>query len=320
VLHVAAVSYLPLDSLHADTSFSIEGEAQYSNASVRPTADLEMVTPGYFRTFGIRIVKGRSFTDADNESSLRVAMVNETFAQRFFNGVDPLRHRVVMQQVVPGPQNGPAVDWQIVGVFHTVKSRASREDNPEIETPFWQEAFPVSAIGVRTAQDPAAVIRTMAAAVNAVDPGAALYEPRTMDQVHDEVIGNDRFTAVVLASFAVVALLLSAVGVHGLAAFSVSQRSHEIAVRIALGATRNRILGLVMKEGLVLACCGLGLGLIGSYFVGRVAHSVFYGVGAIDFSTLAAVGSLLFLVAFIACYVPARRAMRVDPMMALRYE
>jgi putative ABC transport system permease protein len=315
------MSYLPPDTMHAETHFSIASQPAYANPSLRPNADLQMVTPDYFQTFGIRLVKGRAFTDADNESSFRVAMVNEVFASRFLKGMNPLEQRIVMEQVIPGKTlNGPLVEWQIVGVFHTVKSRGAREDNPEIDTPFWQEAFPLSGIGVRTVEDPTSTIKTVAAAVNAVDPQAALYDPRTMEQMHDEDLANDRFTTILLASFAVVGLLLAAVGIHGVTAFSVEQRSHEIALRMALGATRTRVIALVVKEGLALACIGLGLGFVGAYFVGRAMQSILFGVGAVDFSTLDAVGLLLLFAALLACYLPARRTTKLDPMVALRHE
>jgi putative ABC transport system permease protein len=321
VSHACAVSWLPVEGLHFPMPFTIAGRPAYADPSMRPNADLEMVTPNYFQTFGIRIVKGRAFTDADDASSFRVAMVNETFASRFLNGVDPLQQRVVMEQLIPNePQNGPAVEWQIVGVFHTVKSRGSREDNPEIDTPFWQMGPPVMGIGVRTAEDPATMIKSIAGAVNSVDPQAALYKPRTMEQIHDEVLANGRFTLILSTGFAVIALLLAAVGIHGVTAFSVAQRSHEIAVRMALGATRNRVVALVLKEGLALACVGLGLGLVGAYFVGRAMQSILFGVGAIDFSTIEAVGLVLLCAALLACYLPARRATRVDPVAALRHE
>jgi len=311
VAHVSAMSYLPLDSFYTEMAFAIAGKPAYANPSLRPNVDLKMVTPDYFQTFGIRVVKGRAFTDADNAASVRVAVVNETFANRFLKGEDPLGQRVVMEQVIPGqPKNGPAIEWQIVGVFHTVKSRGSREDKPEIDTPFWQEAFPVSGIAVRTVGDPAAMIKSISAAVNAVDPQAALWKQRTMEQVHDEVLANDRFTAILFASFAGLALLLTTVGIYGVLAFSVTQRSHEIALRVALGATRSRVIALVVKEAVVLACAGLGLGLIGAYFVGR----------AIDFPAFAAVGLLLLVAALLASYLPALRAASVETAQFLRSE
>jgi len=321
VTHVSAMTYLPLDGLHAEMPFTLVGGSAQAEPALRLHADLQQVTPDYFQTFGIRITKGRPFTDADNGSSEKVALVNEVFVSRYLAGLDPLKQRVRMEQLLPDePQNGPAVEWRIVGVFHTVKSRGSREDNPEIDTPFWQESFPIAGIGVRTAEDPAAMMKTIAEAVNAVDSQAALYKPRTLEHIESEVLANDRFTLVLLSSFAMAALLLAAVGVHGLTAFSVAQRSHEIAVRMALGASRAHLLGLIMKEGLVLACIGLGVGFSGAYFVGRTMQSVLFGVPAIDFSVLWEVGLILLFAALSACYVPARRAMRVDPMAALRYE
>jgi putative ABC transport system permease protein len=321
VSHVCATSYLPIEGLHFGMPFTIAGKPEYAGPSLRPSADLQNVTPDYFQTFGIRIVKGRAFTDADTATSVRVAMVNEAFVSRFLSGVDPLRQRVVMEQMIPGePQNGPAIEWQIVGVFHTVKSRGSREDNPEIDTPFWQEAPPIAGIGVRTAEDPATMVKSIAAAVNAVDSQAALYKPRTMEQMHDEVLANDRFTAILFASFAGVALLLATVGIYGAMAFSVTQRSREIALRVALGAARNQVVTLVVKEGVMLAGAGLGLGLIGAYFVGRAMQGILFGVGAIDFSAFGAVGSLLLFAALLACYLPALRAASVETMQLLRSE
>jgi putative ABC transport system permease protein len=321
VSHVSAMTYLPLDIFDFEKPFTIGGKPAYANPSLRPNAHLQEVTPDYFQTFGIRVVKGRSFTDSDSASSLRVAMVNEVFANRFLKGLDPLDQRVLMEQEIPGQDKlGPPVEWLIVGVFHTVKNRGAREDNPEIDVPFWQMASPVAAIGVLTAEDPAAMLKSIAGAVNAADPQAALALTRTMEQVHDQVLANDRFTLILFASFAVVGLLLAAVGIQGVTAFSVAQRSHEIAVRMALGATRNRVVALVVREGLVLACVGLGLGLAGAYFVGHAMQSILFDVGVIDFPTIDAVGLVLLLAALLACYVPARRATKVDPMVALRHE
>lgn len=217
-----------------------------------------------------------------------------------------------MEQVIPNAKNGPTVEWQIVGVFHTVKSRGSREDNPEIETPFWQEAFPVSGIGFRTGEDPAPMLKSIAAAVNSVDSQAAVYMPRTMEQVHDEVLANDRFTVILFASFAVLALVVAAMGIYGVTAFSVAQRSHEMAVRMALGATRDQLIFMVVKEGLMLAGIGLGLGSIGAYFVGRAMQGILFGVGAIDLSTFDAVALLLISAALVLLPASASDTSRPD--------
>jgi putative ABC transport system permease protein len=219
-------------------------------------------------------------------------MVNEAFVNRFLKGVDPLRQRVAMKRVY---ESGlPAGEWQIVGVFHTVKSRGSREDNPEIDLPFWQTGPSIAGIGVRTEKDPAAMIESIAKAVNAVDSQAALALTRTMEQVHGQVLANDRFTVILFTSFAAVALLLAAVGIYGVTAFAMTQRAREMALRMALGATRNEVVGLLVREGMVLSCAGLGLGLIGAWFVGRAMQSTVFGVGAIDFADLGQWGHCFF--------------------------
>jgi putative ABC transport system permease protein len=186
--------------------------------------------------------------------------------------------------------------------------------------PFWQIPWPQATIGVRTAEDPASMQASIAAAVHAVDPQIALAEPKTLDQIRDESLADERFTLILFASFAVVALFLATLGIYGVVAFSVAQRSHEIAVRMALGATRNRVLALVVREGTVLAAIGLGLGLIGAYFVGRAMQSMLFDVRALDFSAFGAVALILLASALLACYLPARRAASVEPMRVLRTE
>jgi putative ABC transport system permease protein len=161
---------------------------------------------------------------------------------------------------------------------------------------------------------------SIAAAVHAVDPQIALAEPKTLDQIREESLADERFTLILFGCFAVVALFLATLGIYGVVAFSVAQRSHEIAVRMALGATRNRVLALVLREGTVLAAIGLGLGLIGAYFVGRAMQSMLFGVRALDFSAFSAVALILLASALLACYLPARRAASVEPMRVLRTE
>jgi len=195
-----------------------------------------------------------------------------------------------------------------------------REDHAEILIPFWQIPWPGAGIGVRTVGDPAAMTRSIAAAVHAVDPQIALAEPKTMDEIHDEVMSGDRFIVILFATFAAVALLLAALGIYGVMAFSVAQRSHEIALRMALGADRARVIVMVVREGILLACIGAVLGLGGAYLVGRGMRSMLFGVGALDFTAFAAVGLVLLAAALVACYLPARRAASVHPMRVLRTE
>jgi putative ABC transport system permease protein len=267
------------------------------------------------------VEQGRTFNGQDTDSSVKVAMVNQDFVNKYLKGMDPLQQRVVVEQLIPGVTKlGPPVEWQIVGVYHTVRAAVQREDNPEILIPFWQIPWPQAGIAVRTAQDPSSMTRSIAAAVHAVDPQIALAQPRSMDQIRDETLGDERFTLILFTCFAIVALSLAALGIYGVMSFSVEQRSHEIALRMALGANRNRVVGLVVREGALLACIGLGLGLIGAYFVGRGMQSTLFGVRPMDFSAFTAVGLILMTAALLACYLPARRAASIEPMRVLRNE
>jgi ABC-type antimicrobial peptide transport system permease subunit len=214
---------------------------------------------------------------------------------------------------------GAPIAWQIVGVFHNVRD-SLRKDNPEMLIPFWQIPWQGASFGVRTSEDPGAMTKSIAAAVHKVDPEIALATPRTMDQVRDDVLANDRFTLILFVSFAAIALLLATVGIYGVMTFSVAQRSHEIALRMALGATRSRVVGLVVREGVTLAAVGLGLGLVGAYFIGRGMQSTLYGVSALDFGTFFAVACVLLCAAVLACFVPARKAASTEPMQVLRTE
>jgi putative ABC transport system permease protein len=317
----SAMTGLPLFGAGFGMPFTIVGKPAFNDPSMRPNTGFGMVTPDFFKTFGVRIVNGRSFTDQDAASSVKVAVVNVDFVKKYFKGVDPLQQRVSVEQLIPGVTKlGPPVEWQIIGVYHNVRSGGFREDRPEMEIPFWQTPWSGAGIGVRTVNDPATMVKSIAAAVHSVDPEIALAEPRSMEEVRELVLSNDRFTLILFVSFAAVALLLAALGVYGVMSFSVAQRSHEIALRMALGASRGRVVALVVREGLVLAGIGLAVGLIGAYFVGRGMQSTLYGIGKLDLSVFASVALLLLCAAVIACFVPARRAASVEPMQALRAE
>jgi putative ABC transport system permease protein len=282
-----------------------------------------MVTPGYFKTFGIRVVKGRHFTEQDTATSARVAMVNEAFATRYLPAGDPLAQRVVAPQLIPGsPQNGPEVELQIVGVFHNTRRGEGLRDgaDPVIYLPFWQSPWPRASVAVRTAGDPERVTSGLAAAVNSADPDLPLAGVKTMDRMLSESLSFDRFGLALYGSFAALALLLASVGIYGVMAFAVAERVHEFGVRMALGAARGQILSLVLREGVMLALTGLGLGLVGAYLVGRAMQSTLYGVSALDAGAFGAVAVTLLIAALLACYLPARRAAKTDPMIALRAE
>jgi putative ABC transport system permease protein len=321
VSHATAMTGMPLFGAGFGMPFTIAGQPAFNDPSQRPGAGFGMVTPDFFQTFGIRLINGRFFTDQDDAASVKVAVVNEEFVKRYLKGKDPLQQRVVVEQLIPGVTKlGPPVEWQIVGVYHTVRSSGLREDNPEIYIPFWQIPWPSAGIAVRTAEDPTAMTQSIAAAVHRIDPQIALAQPETMDQVRSRVLANDRFTLILFASFATIALLLATIGIYGVMAFSVAQRSHEIALRMALGSSRNRMVGHVVKEGLILACVGLSIGLLGAYFIGRGMRTMLFGIGAMDVSAFSTVGLVLLVTAVLACYLPARRAAAANPMDALRGE
>jgi putative ABC transport system permease protein len=321
VSHATVMTGYPLYGGGFGMPFTLAGGTAYADPSQRPGAGFGMVTPDYVSTFGIHMVQGRSISEQDTANSIKVMMVNESFVKKHFQGKDPLRQRVVVEQLIPGVQKlGPGVEWQVVGVYHDVHAADRRGRLEEMLVPFWQIPWPQATVGVRTAENPASMQSSIAAAVHAVDPQIALAEPKTLDQIREESLADERFTLILFGSFAVVALFLATLGIYGVVAFSVAQRSHEIAVRMALGATRNRVLALVVREGTVLAAIGLGLGLIGAYFVGRAMQSMLFGVRALDFSAFSAVALILLASALLACYLPARRAASVEPMRVLRTE
>jgi predicted permease len=318
---VSASTGMPIIGTYFGMPFNLAGQA-VADPSSRPGAGFNMVTAEYFRTFGIRIEKGRAFTAQDIAGGLPVAVVNETFAKKYMSNLDPLTQRVVVDQLIPGVTKlGPPIEWQIVGVYHDIHNGGVRGDGfPEIDVPFWQSPWPQAGLAVRTFGDPASMIKSITAVVHSVDPDLPLDQVKTMDQLVDQSLAGDRFSTALFASFAGVALLLAAIGIYGVMSFAVAQRTHEIGLRIALGAGPHQVLGLVLREGMLLAFAGLLVGLAGTYFVGRVMKTLLYQVNAMDPAAISAVTAVLLLTALLACYIPARRATQVDPMVALREE
>ena len=312
---------MPMQGTNFGMPFDIVGQPPVDKSS-RPGAGFTMVSPQYFRTFGITMDKGRDFSEQDVAGSVPVAIVNEAFVKKFLADRDPLTQRISVEQLIPGVTKlGPAIEWQIVGVYHNVHNGGVRGDGfPEINVPFAQSPWPQVGVAVRTAGDPASMSKSLAAVVQSVDSDLPLDQVKTMDQIVDESLAGDRFSTILFGVFAGVALLLAAIGIYGVMSFAVVQRTHEIGLRMALGAGSKQVLRLILKEGMLLALVGLGLGLIGTYFVGRTMKSVLYEVNAIDPVAVSAVAIILLFSALCACYIPARRATRVDPMVALREE
>lgn len=319
VRRVAALTGTPAQGSMFGMPFTIVGQPA-DDPSKRRGAAFQMVTPGYVDALGIQMVNGRAIDERDTATSARVAIVNEHFANQYLSGLDPLTQRIAVPELVPGTRPGKPVEWQIVGVFHNLRGAGDREDYPEINVPFLQSPWPQASMVVRTDGNPEGLIPSIAAAVNSVDPDLPLAGVKTIDQIVSESLAIDRFSVVLFSCFAVLGLLLAAVGIYGVMAFGVARRTQEFGVRMALGAQRSQVIRLVLREGTLLALVGAIVGLAGAYLVGRAMQSTLYGVEAMDFPAFGASCLLLLAAALLACLVPALRASRVEPIEALRYE
>jgi putative ABC transport system permease protein len=323
VLSASVSTGMPVVGTNFGMPFTIVGDKPITDPGARPGAGFSMVSPEYYRTFGIEMIKGRAFTSQDRAGSLPVAIVNERFVKRYLSGRDPLTQRLSIEQLIPGVTRlGPAVEWQIVGVARHVRNGGPRleEGFPEINVPFLQSPWPGASVAIRTAGDPGSVQQSIAAVLRSVDSDLPMANVRTMDQIINESMASDRFNTALFGAFAAVALLLASFGIYGVMSFVVAQRTHEIGLRMALGAARGRVVRQVLREGMVTALVGVVLGTAGAYGVGRAMQGMWYGVGAMDPWAFSVVAIALLGSALIACFIPARRAASVDPMVALRQE
>ena len=315
VASAAAINFVPMDRSGTTSSqFSVEGEPPPPKDR-RPYANHLVATPGYFEAAGVRVLKGRGFTEADDERARPVCLVNESLARRFFPRGDAVGRGIVVSE-----DEGP---WEIVGVAADVKNE-DLEEQAELEfyRPLRQTPWYTMALVVRAAEGttPANLAPAVRGEVKALDPGLPVYNVRTMREVVEEAVSPKRLAMSLLAFFALGALLLAAVGLYSVMSYAVAQRTHEIGIRVALGAQARDILRLVVGQGLALTLAGLALGLVGALLLTRVMASILYGVSATDPLVFGGVALVLGLAALLACLVPARRATKVDPMVALRYE
>jgi len=308
-------SFLPLDG----SAYSIRFQA---GARERKTAPLQVVTDGYFETLGIRLKRGRFLNERDNEAGPRVVVVNETFVKRYFAPDEALGQRLTMEQWRMGSAKaGPPVPWEIVGVVADVKvGGLGSEALPAIYAPVWQQPRGGGVLAVRTESDPAAVAPTIRAAVRAVDQDVPVTDVRTMEQAAAQSLGQPRMRAWMAGAFAIMALILAALGVYGAISCSVAQSTKEMGIRMALGARPGQVLFRTLRDGLIVAGSGLAIGLAGAFALTRLFRNLLFAVQPADPATYAAASVLLMAVAVLAAYVPARRAARVDPSVALRWE
>jgi putative ABC transport system permease protein len=311
---VAAINYLPLTGFWGPRDFTVEG-LPLPRKGEEPSADNRVITPDYFSTMGIPLLRGRTFSSTDGPDAPHVAIVSASLAHRFWKDENPIGRRLNL-----GEPDKPEW-WEIVGVAGDVRSFGIEETpHDDLYRLFAQVYFPLVSFTVRTKGEPAGVIPAAKAAIWAVDPQQPFYKVVIMDALAAESIALRRVNMLLLGMFSAIALALAAVGVYGVLSYAVALRTHEMGVRLALGAQPGNLLWLVLGDGARLILLGVGIGLAASFALTRLMASLLYGVASNDPLTFA--GSLIVVVAaaLAASYIPARRATTVDPMVALRYE
>ena len=313
------VTVLPLSGGNMMVALNLEGEAPPVAGGFAHAEALDVVSPGYFRAVGMRLVAGRDFTPRDDSAATQVMVVNESFARKYWPGQNPIGKRFTPSFSTFGDTVPPL--RQVVGVVDDIRRGALDEPvRPAMYAPEGQAAFGSLWIALRASGDPAALAGPLRRAVLDVDPDEAVSAVAPMEQVLERSLSHQRFNATLLGIFAVVALALSAVGIYGVMSSMVVQRRRELAVRMALGARREDVLRLVMRQGGRLTLLGVALGLAGALAITRLLAGLLYGVGATDPTTFIAVSLVLAAVALAASWLPARRATRVDPLLVLQGE
>jgi putative ABC transport system permease protein len=318
---VGAASHVPFSDAHWDggfgSGFRIEGQAgDQVEAGANYYSVYYSVSPNYFRAMGIPLLRGRLFTELDTKGALRVAIINITMAKRYFPNEDPIGKRI---QLAGRFNSDPEVYREIVGIVGDVKSDGlGRETPPQTYEPYTQETLPFMTLVARTAGDPTDLNEAIRREVLQLDKEQPIFSSETLDSLIAKSTGDQRFSMMLLGVFAAAAIVLASVGLYGVMSYAGAQRTHEVGIRMALGAQRRDVVGLILRQGLRLALSGIGIGLIAAWAATRLLINMLYGVGATDLPTFAGVSLLLIGVALLACYIPARRATKVDPMVALR--
>ncbi|MGZ5004889.1 MAG: ABC transporter permease, partial [Chthoniobacterales bacterium] len=316
VRSVAAITPLPLSGNDWATGFDIAGRP--TAKSDRPPSAVRIVTPGYFATMGIPLRKGRDFALRDKSDSPGVVIVNEALVRQYFPNEDPIGKHITPQ--VSLDVHDP-IEREIIGVVGDVKARKlTIENRPELYLPHAQAASNSMSIVARTQMEPQSILPSLREAVEGLNKDLPLYETRTMEQYLARALAQPRLNMTLLIVFAAVAIILTAVGIYGVMAYSVAQRTQEIGIRMALGAQRVDVLRLIVGQGARLVVLAMILGIAAAFAMTKSIASLLYGVGATDLPTLISVAIVLALIALLACWLPARRASGIDPITALRTE
>jgi putative ABC transport system permease protein len=318
VSSAAAVTPLPLSGNNAQITFQIEGRPV--PRSEEPSADIESATPEFFHTFNIPLLQGRDFSSHDDDKAPGVIIINEALAHKYFPNENPLG-----KHMTPGISNsGSPKPREIIAVVSNVKNRnLETQDIPTYYIPSTQIIFGSMSVCLRTSVDPHSMVSAARGVVQSMDSDLPIYDIKTMDEYLATSVATPRFHAMLLEAFAGLALLLTAIGLYGVIAYAVAQRTHEIGVRITLGATRSSVVQMVLKSGLRLTGIGIAAGVVLSLVAAKFATSfsnLLFGVKATDAVTFVSVVGIVTLVSLLACYIPAYRASKVDPMIAMRYE
>jgi len=313
----ALTSSLPL--LEEDISgsdFGVEGKPKPKDISEIPIALQSAVSPGYFRTMGMRLIRGRDFNDADVEGKEKVVIVDETIARHIFGDEEPIGRRITFGGSKSGPQ------WStIVGVVGAVKHYGLKKDaRMQTYQPYQQASGGNMTIVARATGDPASLTAALRDKVAALDKDLPLYAPRLMTEVVATAMWDDKYAGILFGLFAALALCLAAVGIYGVVSYSVAQRTHEIGIRMALGAQTGHVMRMIIRQGITLAALGAAVGLGGAALAARLMKSLLFNVSASDPVIFTLLPLTLLAVALAACWLPARRAAKVDPMVALRFE
>src|SRR6516162_2113186 len=305
---------------YANIFFQPEGQAPAAPGQ-EPTAVYSSITPGYLNAMGTDLVAGREFSDSDAEGTTPVAIVSESVARRYWSHSSALgSHLTVLARIYSGKSTGASEPLEVVGVVKDVRNDNLWEAEPDIYVPFQQHPVPSVFLAVRTAVVPMSVVPAVRDAVLALDRDQPVHDAKTMTDIVTENYGAIRFPMTLVWIFAALALLLSAVGIFGVMSYNVSRRTREMAIRMALGAGRQEVLWLVLREGFIVATVGIAVGLVAALGLSRVMAGYVFGIKSTDPLTFTAASLLLIAVALLASYVPARRATKVDPTVALRYE